>query len=75
MTHATGGMPRRGTSSEMAPTCHRISPPQGLESGPRKGRTIRTEEQSIGILQEYEAGAECADLCRKHGMSEGTFDT
>jgi len=24
-------------------------------------------------LQEHEAGAKCADLCRKHGMSEGTF--
>ena len=36
-------------------------------------RTIRTEEQIIGILQEQEAGAKCADLCRKHGMSEGTF--
>ncbi len=30
-------------------------------------------EQIIGILQEHEAGAKCADLCRKHGMSEGTF--
>lgn len=36
-------------------------------------RTIRTEEQIIGILQKHEAGAKCADLCRKHGMSEGTF--
>ena len=36
-------------------------------------RTIRTEEQIIGILQEHEAGAKCAALCRKHGMSEGTF--
>ena len=27
-----------------------------------------TEEQIIGILQEHEAGAKCADLCRKHGM-------
>jgi len=26
-----------------------------------------------GILTEHEAGAKCADLCRKHGMSEGTF--
>ena len=26
-----------------------------------------------GILAEHEAGAKCADLCRKHGMSEGTF--
>ena len=24
-------------------------------------------------MQEHEAGAKCADLCRKHGMSEGTF--
>jgi hypothetical protein len=36
-------------------------------------RTIRTEEQIIGILQAHEAGAKCAYLCRKHGMSEGTF--
>ena len=26
-----------------------------------------------GILTEHEAGAKCADLCRKHGMSKGTF--
>jgi putative transposase len=32
-----------------------------------------TEEQIIGILQEHEPGAKCSDLCRKHGMSEGTF--
>ena len=32
----------------------------------------RTEEQIIGILAEHDAGAKCADLCRKHGMSEGT---
>ena len=32
-----------------------------------------TEAQIIGILQEHEAGAKCADLCRKHGRSEGTF--
>ena len=48
-----------------------------LESGLRKGRiTKRTrysEEQIIGILAEHEAEAKCADLCRKHGMSEGTF--
>lgn len=34
---------------------------------------IPTEEQVISILQEHEAGAKCADLCRKHGMSEATF--
>jgi len=32
-----------------------------------------TDEQIIGILAEHEAGAKCADLCRKCGMSEGTF--
>jgi putative transposase len=36
-------------------------------------RTRFTDEQIIGILAEYEAGAKCADLCRKHDMSEGTF--
>lgn len=32
-------------------------------------RTRFTDEQIIGILAEHEAGAKCADLCRKHGMS------
>ena len=36
-------------------------------------RTRFSDEQIIGILQEHEAGAKCADLCRKHGMSHGTF--
>jgi len=36
-------------------------------------RTRRREEQIIGIPQEHEAGAKFADLCRKHGMSEGTL--
>ena len=36
-------------------------------------RTRFTGEQIIGIPSEHEAGANCADLCRKHGMSEGTF--
>ena len=36
-------------------------------------KSRRTEEQIIGVLEEHEAGAKCADLCRKHGMSEGTF--
>tara|TARA_R100000750_G_C2287312_1_gene73536 strand:+ start:370 stop:633 length:264 start_codon:yes stop_codon:yes gene_type:complete len=26
-----------------------------------------------GVQTEHEAGAKCADLCHKHGMSEGTF--
>jgi putative transposase len=33
-----------------------------------------TEEQIIGILKEHELGAKTADLCRKHGISEATFD-
>ena len=36
-------------------------------------RTRNSEKQIIGILAEHEAGAKCADLCRKHGTSEGTF--
>jgi len=36
-------------------------------------RSKFTEEQIIGILREQEAGAKCADLCRKHGMSGATF--
>ena len=36
-------------------------------------RTRYTEEQIISSQTEDEAGANCADLCRKHGMSEGTF--
>ena len=36
-------------------------------------RTRYSEEQIIGILTKHDAGAKCADLCRKHGMSEGSF--
>lgn len=50
-------------------------------------RTIRTERQTIGILQvekdhetirgsfprRGEAGTKCADLCLKHAVSEGPF--
>ena len=32
-----------------------------------------TEEQIIGILREQEAGLKTADVCRKHGISNGTF--
>ena len=32
-----------------------------------------TEEQIIAVLNETEAGARTADLCRKHGMSDATF--
>jgi putative transposase len=37
-------------------------------------RTSRfTDEQIIGIVREYEAGAEPAELCRRHGVSTATF--
>lgn len=37
----------------------------------RKSR--RTEEQTILILREQEAGVATADLCRKHGISSTKF--
>ena len=37
-------------------------------------RTSRfTDEQIIGIVREYEAGAKLADLCRRHNISQTTF--
>ena len=32
-----------------------------------------SEEQIIGILQQAEAGAKAADLCRQYSMGEATF--
>lgn len=32
-----------------------------------------TEEQIVGILKEYEAGAKVDELCRRHGMSSATL--
>jgi len=32
-----------------------------------------TEEQIIAILAEQERGMSTAEVCRKHGVSEGTF--
>jgi len=32
-----------------------------------------TEEQIIAVLKEGEAAAKVADLCRKYGMSEGSY--
>lgn len=32
------------------------------------------QEQIIGILREHELGARTADVCRKHGISEASFD-
>ncbi|GAA4496236.1 hypothetical protein GCM10023158_17200 [Gluconacetobacter tumulicola] len=34
-----------------------------------------TQDQIIGILKEHQAGATAADLCRRHGISDGTFYT
>ena len=36
-------------------------------------RSRFTEGQIIGILREQEAGRKTADVCRRHGISEGTF--
>ena len=33
-----------------------------------------TEEQIIGILQAYAAGAKAPELCRKQGMSDATLN-
>lgn len=32
-----------------------------------------TEEQIVGVIQEYAAGAKVSELCRHHGMSDATF--
>jgi len=36
-------------------------------------RSRFTEEQIIGILKEQESGQKTADVCRRHGISEGTL--
>jgi putative transposase len=32
-----------------------------------------SEEQIIAVLKEADAGAKTKELCRRHGISEGTF--
>lgn len=32
-----------------------------------------SEEQIIRVLKEHEAGSKTSELCRQHGISEGTF--
>jgi putative transposase len=34
-----------------------------------------SEEQIIAILKAAEAGAQVTELCRRHGISDATFDT
>ncbi len=36
-------------------------------------RSRFSEEQIVGIIQEYAAGAKVSELCRRHGMSDATF--
>lgn len=36
-------------------------------------QTKFTGEQIVGILAKHEVGATCAELCRKHRNSSGTF--
>jgi putative transposase len=36
-------------------------------------RSRYTEQQIISILKEQEAGASVAELCRRHGKSDGHF--
>ena len=38
-------------------------------------RSRFTQEQIIGVLKEYQAGATAPDLCCKHGISVATFYT
>ena len=37
-------------------------------------RSRFSDEQIIGVLKEQEAGAVTVDVCRRHGISEATFD-
>ena len=37
---------------------------------PRKGHA---EEEIVAVLQQVESGAKVAEVCRKGGISEGTF--
>ena len=34
-----------------------------------------SEEQIIAVLKEHQAGIAGADLCRKHGISDATFNS
>jgi putative transposase len=49
------------------------------ESSNRKGFQMKKmrfiEEQIIGILNEVESGPKVGEVCRSHGISEGTINT
>ena len=36
-------------------------------------RQRHSEEQIIAVLQEAQAGATIEELCRRHGISQGTY--
>lgn len=38
-------------------------------------RSRYSEDQIIGILKEHQSGMSAGDLCRKHGISDATFNT
>lgn len=44
---------------------------QGRGGAVKKSRF--NEEQIISILKESEAGVETGELCRRHGISKGSF--
>jgi len=36
-------------------------------------KRVHTEEQIVGVLRQGEAGEKVAEICRKVGISEGTY--
>ena len=38
-------------------------------------RSRFTESQIVGILKEADSGVKVRDICRKHGISDGTYYT
>ena len=36
-------------------------------------RSKFTESQIIGMIRQYEKGVKVGDICREHGISQGTF--
>ena len=46
---------------------------RAAHSGDTKMKRSRFKEEQIIGLREHEAGSPTADVCRKHGISSGTF--